>query len=44
MDADGLVHVPRVVPGIGVAVDMECIDSLTVRRKVLRPPARAAAA
>ncbi|HEY0779378.1 MAG TPA: o-succinylbenzoate synthase [Gemmatirosa sp.] len=44
MDADGLVHVPLDVPGLGVAVDMDRIDYLTVRRQVLSPRARAVAA
>ena len=35
MDAKGLVHVPRAVPGIGVAVDVDYVDDLTVRREVL---------
>ncbi|GJG89181.1 o-succinylbenzoate synthase [Gemmatimonadetes bacterium T265] len=42
MDADGLVHVPRDVPGIGVAVDVDRVDYLTVRRKVFTPHAAAA--
>jgi O-succinylbenzoate synthase len=36
MDADGMVHVPRDRPGIGVAVDAEFIESLTTRTEVLR--------
>ena len=43
MDAEGLVHVPRDVPGIGVAVDVDRVDDLTVRREVLAPRAAAAA-
>ena len=31
MDAEGMVGVPRAKPGIGVAVDMDRIDALTVR-------------
>lgn len=41
MDADGLVHVPRDVPGIGVRVDEGRVDDLTVRREVLAPRASA---
>jgi len=33
MDGDGMVHVPRQVPGIGVTVDMDRVDALTVRRE-----------
>ena len=33
MDGDGMVHVPRQVPGIGVTVDMDRVDDLTVRRE-----------
>lgn len=36
MDAEGMVHVPRDRPGIGVAVDAEFIESLTTRTEVLR--------
>lgn len=36
MDADGMVHVPFDAPGLGVTVDREFIDSLTVRTEVLR--------
>jgi O-succinylbenzoate synthase len=36
MDADGMVHVPRDEPGIGVTVDVEFIESLTTRVEVLR--------
>jgi O-succinylbenzoate synthase len=36
MDADGMVPVPRSAPGIGVAVDIDRIDDLTVRREELR--------
>jgi L-alanine-DL-glutamate epimerase-like enolase superfamily enzyme len=35
MDDEGMVHVPR-RPGIGVDVDVEMIDDLTVRREELR--------
>jgi len=43
MDADGMVHVPLDRPGIGVAVDMDFVDQITVRREVLGVPAIAAA-
>ncbi|HEX9729462.1 MAG TPA: o-succinylbenzoate synthase [Gemmatimonadales bacterium] len=33
MSADGLVRVPRDVPGIGVTVDLDRIDDLTSRRE-----------
>jgi len=36
MDAEGMVHVPRDRPGIGVEVDAEFIESLTTRTEVLR--------
>jgi O-succinylbenzoate synthase len=36
MDDDGLVHVPSDKPGLGVTVDTEFIDSLTVRTEELR--------
>lgn len=36
MDAEGMVTVPRDVPGLGVRVDEDCIDDLTVRREELR--------
>ena len=35
MDADGMVAVPRTVPGIGVTVDVDFIESLTTRVEVL---------
>ena len=35
MDADGMVHVPLSAPGIGVTLDMDRIDNLTVRREEL---------
>ncbi|MGI9078497.1 MAG: o-succinylbenzoate synthase [Gemmatimonadaceae bacterium] len=37
MDGEGMVRVPRDVPGIGVAVDMDRIDDLTTRREVVAP-------
>jgi o-succinylbenzoate synthase len=36
MDESGMVHVPRDKPGIGVTVDMDFLDSLTVRREELQ--------
>ena len=36
MDDDGMVHVPLQTPGIGIVVDDERIDALTVRREELR--------
>ena len=35
MDAEGMVHVPLDRPGIGVDVDMDRVDNLTVRREDL---------
>ena len=35
MDAEGMVRVPRDLPGIGVVVDMDRIDDLTMRREVV---------
>src|SRR5581483_11167963 len=35
MDADGMVHVPLDRPGIGVGVDLDRIDDLTVRCETL---------
>jgi O-succinylbenzoate synthase len=43
MDADGMVHVPLGRPGIGVTVDVDRIDAITVRREVLAPSGAAAA-
>ncbi len=43
MDDDGMVHVPRDRPGIGVAVNMDRVDDLTVRKSVLDSSTRAAA-
>ena len=41
MDADGMVRVPRDRPGIGVDVDVDRVDNLTVRHQVIAPgPAR----
>jgi O-succinylbenzoate synthase len=36
MDDEGMVHVPRDKPGIGVSVDMDFVDSITVRREELK--------
>jgi O-succinylbenzoate synthase len=36
MDANGMVHVPRDTAGLGVAVDVDRIESLTTRREELR--------
>jgi O-succinylbenzoate synthase len=33
MDADGMVPVPRSAPGIGVTIDMNRVDDLTVRHE-----------
>jgi O-succinylbenzoate synthase len=35
MDAEGMVRVPREVAGLGITVDTDFIDSLTVRSEVL---------
>lgn len=35
MTGDGMMRVPRDVPGIGVQVDLDRIDNLTVRRQTL---------
>jgi O-succinylbenzoate synthase len=37
MDKSGMVHVPLDKPGIGVAVDMDRIENLTVRAATLVP-------
>jgi len=39
MDADGMVRVPLTRPGIGVEVDRDRIEELTVRSEVLEPDA-----
>jgi O-succinylbenzoate synthase len=36
MDADGMVRVPLDQPGLGVAVDLDRIDNLTVKREEVR--------
>jgi O-succinylbenzoate synthase len=38
MDANGMVAVPRDEPGLGVAVDRERVEALTVRSEELRAP------
>jgi o-succinylbenzoate synthase len=43
MDADGMVAVPRDRPGIGVTVDTDRVDALTVRTAALQQGARAVA-
>jgi O-succinylbenzoate synthase len=43
MSADGLVTVPLERPGLGVTVDVERIDALTVRRVALDAPSALAA-
>jgi o-succinylbenzoate synthase len=35
MDASGMVRVPRERPGIGVEVDLDRVENLTVRREIL---------
>ncbi len=40
MDSEGMVHVPRTRGGIGVEVDRDFIDSLTVRTEELRGSSR----
>lgn len=41
MDADGMVAVPRSAVGIGVQVDRDRVDDLTVRSEDLRAPGQA---
>jgi len=36
MDAEGMVRVPLEAPGLGVTIDVDRIDDLTVRREMLR--------
>jgi O-succinylbenzoate synthase len=36
MDASGMVQVPLAAPGIGVAVDVDRVDALTVRTQVIK--------
>jgi O-succinylbenzoate synthase len=40
MDAEGMVHVPLDRPGLGITVDREFIESLTVRTEELRGSSR----
>ena len=40
MDTEGMVHVPRDRAGLGITVDRDFIDSLTVRTEVLRASSR----
>lgn len=40
MDGEGMVTVPRGLPGLGVEVDLDRIDDLTVRSETLRPDPR----
>ncbi len=35
MDAEGMVRVPREVPGLGITVDTDFIEALTIRSEVL---------
>jgi O-succinylbenzoate synthase len=35
MDAEGMVHVPRTKPGIGVELDMDFVDDITVRTETI---------
>ena len=35
MDAEGMVRVPREAPGLGVTVDTDFIEALTIRSEVL---------
>lgn len=42
MDENGMVHVPFDKAGLGVAVDMDLVDSLTVRTEELRAAGRPA--
>ncbi|HSQ31385.1 MAG TPA: o-succinylbenzoate synthase [Gemmatimonadaceae bacterium] len=37
MNAEGMVRVPRETPGLGVRVDVDRIESITVRRETLGP-------
>jgi O-succinylbenzoate synthase len=37
MDSEGMVHVPRTAPGLGITVDTDFIKSLTVRSEVFVP-------
>ena len=37
MDSEGMVCVPRDRPGLGIAVDLDRVDNLTVRTETLIP-------
>ena len=37
MNAEGMVRIPRETPGLGVRVDVDRIESITVRRETLGP-------
>jgi O-succinylbenzoate synthase len=43
MDAEGMVHVPRTRPGLGVEPDVDRIEDLTVRRESLESPSAVSA-
>ena len=43
MDAEGMVTVPRTKPGIGVTIDIDRIDDLTVRSHTINTPTGARA-
>jgi O-succinylbenzoate synthase len=43
MDVDGMVHVPHDRPGLGVTIDTDFLDAITLRREVLTSRARAVA-
>jgi O-succinylbenzoate synthase len=43
MDAEGMVTVPRTKPGIGVTIDIDRIDDLTVRSQTINAPTGARA-
>jgi o-succinylbenzoate synthase len=43
MDAEGMVHVPRTEPGIGVTVDVDRIDDLTVKKEAIESRSMATA-
>jgi len=42
MDADGMVSVPRVEPGIGITVDVARVEDLTLKRETLESRSMAA--
>ena len=43
MDAEGMVHVPRSDPGIGITVDVDRIDDLTVKKETIESRSMATA-